>query len=214
VRSFITYRPFTAVALLTLLCSPPVFARSAGMLGRTNTGCGTCHADLPDTSVIVDIVGPTSLTAGATGSYTLRISGGPLVAAGFNAATSAGVLTPGDGSRLATGELTQIAPRAPENGVVSFPFDLTVPEPGQVTLRAVGNSINLNATRDDGDIWNFGTLIVNVVLTPALSGKGAALPDDNGELTFPNPPQGCSSAGAGFAPLAFLALVTALRRRR
>ena len=73
---------FTAVIsilLITFGASIVLYAYSTGITGRTHKngdGC-TCHNPLPSSNVTVTIAGPDSLVAGATGSYSVTITGGP-----------------------------------------------------------------------------------------------------------------------------------------
>lgn len=145
-------------------------ASSGGMTGVTllsgNPGC-TCHGPSPNQGVQVVISGPTELTPNERGSYTVTISGGPLVRAGVNIASSAGDLagSPSDGIQKIGTQLTHTQPKLPSSGTVTFPFMLTAPANvgTSITLAANGNSVNFNGS-ESGDQWNFAqNLTINVV---------------------------------------------------
>ena len=83
---------------------------STGITGRTKKngdGC-TCHNPSPTVGVTPQILGPSTVKAGDTATYRLKIKGGPLVAAGTNIAVQTGVLlTGGTGLQKISGELTR-----------------------------------------------------------------------------------------------------------
>ncbi|MCK9212174.1 MAG: T9SS type A sorting domain-containing protein [Ignavibacteriaceae bacterium] len=142
---------------LSVIVSIYVFGYHGGITGRTQkngVGC-TCHGSAATPAVSVVIDGPASLLPGQTETYTVTISGGPLVAGGTNIAASAGSLTPGAGLRLASSELTHQEPHSPSAGKVVFTFTYTAPATeGAVTLYANGNSVNFDGTNSN-DQWNF-----------------------------------------------------------
>jgi hypothetical protein len=102
----------------------------------------------------VTLTGPDTLAAGATGNYTLTISGGAGVKGGMNVAVNnnGGTLgiVAGD-LKLVTGELTHTAAKAFTGTEVQFAFTLKAPDAaGTTTLFASGNSTNGNGS-EDGD---------------------------------------------------------------
>jgi hypothetical protein len=134
------------------------YAYETGITGRTlngeEPGC-TCHSETPSPQVSVVIEGPGILTAGQTGSYMVKISGGILNRGGTNIDASAGILEPGAGLQKISGELTHVMPKEPEGQEVIFQFTYTAPSaPGTVTLYANGNSVNFNGN-ENGDSWNY-----------------------------------------------------------
>lgn len=159
---------FAGAALIILFGTIVLFAYQTGITGQTlkttSEGC-SCHGSFSP-SVNVVISGPDSLLPNTTGTYTVTITGGPLVRGGTNIAASSGELTPGVGSGLQkiSGELTHINPKPSSDGSVSFQFDYTAPSNlGTQTLFANGNSVNYNQS-PDGDQWNWApNKIVNVV---------------------------------------------------
>lgn len=183
-----------SVLLIFLSTSILLYAYSTGIVGYTHkngNGC-TCHNPTPSANVSVVISGPDSLIAGQTGTYTVTITGGPLVRAGTDIAASTGTLAPqGSDLRLdqASGELTHVAPKAPSGNAVTFTFFYTAPHlTGTIILYANGNSVNFNGIADPGDMWNFAPN-KNVVITSSVTGIA-----DNNRITsyilnqnYPNP---------------------------
>ena len=191
-----------AGALSACLLSAPALANSAGITGNSGKSaatCATCHSG--GSAPTVELTGPTSLAAGATGQYTLTITGGPGAKGGMNVAVdnTAASLEPGTDTRKASNELTQKAPTPASNGAITFEFSMVAPpSAGTVKLFAAGNSVN-------GD----GTVAQDQSATTSLTVN----------VTGSNEPKdeqgGCSSTGGApvlaFALTAGLAL---LRRRR
>jgi len=166
-----------------------MFGYSGGITGKTKkngAGC-TCHASQPSSAVSVVIDGPATLTPGQSATYTVTITGGPLVAGGTNIAASAGTLIAGFGLRSASGELTHQEPMTSSNNQVVFSFSYTAPaSEGSITLYANGNSVNLDGTNSN-DQWNFAQ---NKTVTVAnVSGiEGETQPLAYGLLqNYPNP---------------------------
>ncbi|HEX8703469.1 MAG TPA: MXAN_6652 family MXYO-CTERM-anchored protein [Myxococcaceae bacterium] len=224
------------VATLVAACflSFSAQANTAGISGRSGKqgqGCMTsgCHATNPGpTAPTVRIDGPTSLTAGATGNYTLVIQGGPGVKAGMNVAVSngGGTLNPGAGSKLAGGtELAHTAPRDFTSGESRFDFTLVAPStPGSVVMYASGNSTNGNgANSGDNAVSTQVTIQVNAASTPdagtGTPDAGSGNPDGGGGGGGDGDEDdegGCGCAGAGGAPMVMLLALVAARfaRRR
>ncbi|MFE8595703.1 MXAN_6652 family MXYO-CTERM-anchored protein [Archangium violaceum] len=194
---------YAAAGVLTAcLLSAPAFANATGATGysgKSAATCSTCHTG--GSAPTVTLTGPTSLAAGATGQYTLTITGGPGLRGGFDVAVdnTAASLEPGTGSKKQSNELTHTTPKPAASGAITFDFSLVAPpSAGTVKIFAAGNSVNGNGT-EAGDASATTTLTVNV--------------------TGNNEPQeeegGCSSAGG--APVLAFALTTGLallRRRR
>ncbi len=167
------------------------YAFSSGITGRTKKtttdGCN-CHGSSPTSSVVVSIDGPSSLIIGQKATYTLSISGGPLVRAGTNIAASTGVLGVITGSGLHSfgGELTHTSPKAPVSGTVTFQFEYTAPSTaGNVTLYATGNSVNFNGGTS-GDQWNYAADKTVVVNTTSIDDELIAN-EFRLEQNYPNP---------------------------
>lgn len=159
-----------SLILLAVALAIVTFAFRDGVTGKTlknGVGCD-CHGATPFANVTVSITGPDELTVGETATYTLVVSGGPLVAGGTNIAASSGVLNlvSGAGLQKIGDELTHVQPKMPLANEVSFEFSYTAPSvTGSVTIYANGNSVNLDNS-NSGDQWNFApNKTINVVST-------------------------------------------------
>lgn len=151
---------FTSAILIIITSTFILYAHNDGQKGRTRKsedkpGC-TCHGDNPTPTVKVVISGPDSLTVDQEADYNVVISGGPLIAAGVDIAASKGTLSPkGSDLKLMSGELTHKDPKKPVGNFVLFQFKYKAPPvPGNQTIYACGNSVNLN-DKKTGDMWNF-----------------------------------------------------------
>ncbi len=182
-------KTYPSVTLAIVAVSFFYYASSGGITGKTpknGNGC-TCHGSSA-AAVTVSINGPATLTPGETADYSITISGGPLTRGGTNIAASAGTLVNASTDlRVASGELTHTAPKAPAGGTVTFNFKYTAPATaGDITLYASGNSVNNNGS-SNGDQWNFAAN--KVIAVSAATG----LEDENLLLGFslaqnyPNP---------------------------
>lgn len=160
----------TSLALLLAVLMP--LAAQAYLDGANKvSGCGGCHGNTATGSLGVSISGPTELEVGATATYTLSID--PVLAgAGFGVDASAGSLSVVDvNTGPVNGFITHLdassAAPAGNIGDWSYNFDLTAPGVSgtSITLSFAGLAFNANGAsgRSDGDIWNTGTLVVDVV---------------------------------------------------
>nr|AYM52846.1 hypothetical protein [Myxococcaceae bacterium MCy9487] len=196
-----------AVALC--LVAGSAFANSTGMTARsgkqsvscTASGCHGGGASTPS----VTLEGPTALTAGQTGNYSLIITGGPGVKAGMNVATGGvdgATLTAGSGTKLVSGELTHSLPKAFTGTTARFDFSLVAPATnGTLKLYGAGNSVN-------GDTQSTGDAHANATLDVVITGGSdpvAPTPDDQKD-------GGCSATSG--APLLMGAVFAALAARR
>jgi len=146
---------FLAIVLLTFL-SADLFAYSNGITGRTlknGSGC-TCHSSA-NSGVVVTISGADSLTPNMQSTYTVTITGGPLVAGGIDIAASSGALAIVTSDlQLSGSELTHTAPKLASSGAVTFQFKYTAPATlGTQTLYATGLSAD-NNTKSSNDLYN------------------------------------------------------------
>ena len=159
-----------ALGGLALHRAEPARASSGGRTGLSGnpaTGgqtCSRCHNGgvTPD----VAIEGPTTLAAGATGTYTLTIMGGQSNLGGFDVSATGGALAALNGATdvwLSNGEVTHTAPKTVDAmGQVAFSFLWTAPaQAGAVKLYGVGNSVNGNFN-PSGDAADTATLDVTV----------------------------------------------------
>lgn len=175
-------RKWQSKLILTLLAiggtgyiGATLWAHSTGMNGLTNKdggdGC-SCHGS-KSSAVTVSINGPETLVTGATGSFTVIITGGPLVKAGTDIAASAGTLIAGSGMHTQSGDITHTSPKAASGGVVTYDFMYTAPaKAGTVTLFATGNSVNANGN-NSGDQWNHApNKVISVIQGTDVSEQG------------------------------------------
>lgn len=199
-------------------------ANSNGITGRSgkqSLTCMTagCHATNPSpTAPTVALEGPTTLAAGATGTYSIIITGGPAVKAGMNVAVSdnGGALAAGADTKLVGVELTHTAAKAFDNNVAKFDFTLVAPATaGTVTLFGSGNSTNgNNANVGDNAVAATRTIQITGGSTPDAGTPDAGPGGGNGDGDADADDGGCSAAG-GAPMVLLLALVAAhLRRRR
>jgi uncharacterized protein (TIGR03382 family) len=194
---------YGAVGVLTAcLLSAPAFANALGNTGnsgKSSTTCTMCHSG--GSAPTVTLTGPSSLAAGATGQYTLTITGGPGQKGGFNVAVdnTAASLEPGTGSKKASNELTHNGAKPAAGGAITFDFSLVAPpSAGTVKIFAAGNSVN-------GDGAQTGDLSALTSLSVTVTGNNEPQEEEGG----------CSSTGG--APVLAFALTTGLamlRRRR
>lgn len=179
--------------VFTLLASVVSYAYPTGITGRTlkgpNPGC-TCHGSTPSSSVLVRIIGPSTVTAGQSVTFTIKITGGPLVSAGTNVAVRSGTLNTllGSGLQNISGELTHTAPKAPAGDTVSFSFQYVAPStPQNDTIFANGNSVNLDNT-NSGDMWNFAaSKLVTVTSASGIGENNSSILSYMLYQNYPNP---------------------------
>jgi hypothetical protein len=176
-----------------------IMAYSSGITGRTQKpgatpGC-TCHGSTQTTSVFVGITGPSSMRAGDTATFILKIKGGPLSAAGTNIASSAGSLilstTETFLQRLPEGgdfELTHTSPKAPSPDTVKFTFRYIAPNTpnSSITIYANGNSVNLSGSTS-GDNWNFATNKTISITATSIQNINEVANSYSLSQNFPNP---------------------------
>ena len=151
---------FTSAILIIIASSFILYAHNDGIKGRTRKsddkpGC-TCHGSDPTPIVKVVISGPDILMVNQEAEYNVTISGGPLAAAGVDIAASKGTLTAvGSDLKLLSDELTHSDPKKVAGKSVQFQFKYKAPSmPGNQTIFASGNSVNLN-DKKTGDMWNY-----------------------------------------------------------
>ncbi len=202
------FQSYGAAGVLSVcLLSAPAFAYPQGITGYSGksaeTTCNKCHYTVPPggPAPTVEITGPTSLSAGSTGQYTLTIRGGPAVKGGLNVAVdnTAASLQAGADMSKANNELIHSKPKDFSNGEVRFDFSMVAPpDAGSVKIFGAGNSVN-----GDGDLG--GDLSATTTLSVTITGSGEE--EEAG---------GCSSTGG--APVLLFSLLagsmTLLRRRR
>jgi hypothetical protein len=149
------------------------WSRASGISGYsgnpgTNNGaiCTSCHSG--GTAPSVSLSGPSSLTVGTSGVYTITISGGAASVGGFDVSAVGGTLqATASGTKLLSGEVTQSTAATFTGGSLSFSFTLTAPAAaGQATLYGSGLSANGNGSTS-GDSASKATLVVTVKALPS-----------------------------------------------
>lgn len=164
------------IVMMTIVFSHTAHANSGGVIGRSQSGCGTCHggSQSPNTSVNVLPLGTTSIsmTPGQTRNFQISVAHASAPTSGVNISivnaggSNVGTFTAGTGLRLASGELTHSSPQpiggTPRQTIYSFSW--TAPTAaGTYTLRAAGNAVNGNSSDDAGDNWRvMNPITINV----------------------------------------------------
>lgn len=216
-------RFFLGVAgvLAACLISVPAHANLNGIVARSGKqGVGAeqscmasgCHSVNPSAATpTVELTGPTTLAAGATGDYTLIIRGGAAVKGGMNVAVSnnGGTLSPAGGDlKVLAGELTHTAPKSFTSNEVRFDFKLLAPSTaGASKLFASGNSTNGNGN-NDGD--HSASTTLDIQITAASQPDAGVPPTDGGTNPGKGEDDGGCSAAGGAPLLALLALIAAV----
>ena len=172
-----------------ILITAIVGASSDGKIGSTlknGNGCD-CHGP-QNQGVTVVISGPSQLSIGETAEYDVVITGGPLSAGGINIASANGTLTPKDGLKKLSEELTHTSPKIKDgNNRVKFEFLATAPQvAGQMTLFATGNSVNLNGNIT-GDAWNHALSKEVNIIEPSNTEDNLAPKSFSLYQNYPNP---------------------------
>ena len=207
-----------AVVVLVSLANPGGITNYSGKQGGTT--CNTCHTG--GAAPTVAIMGPASLMPGSSATYTVTVTGGAGMRAGFNAAASAGVFIAGAGTRVTGGEVTHSGPGTFMGGSATFSFTYQAPVAGgPVTMFAAGLSAN-GAGQEMGDMAGGATLTI-AVGGAASADAGVSVPVQPQPAVTPvtrpqtGPPGGLVEGGcsaAGGVPFALLALLAVTRRRR
>ena len=184
----------TGLALFAL--SGRLAAHTDGVSGRYQfaTGC-SCHGTTPNENgaLVVDVLGPTALAPGATGHFTLTVTGGPAgTTGGLDLHATGGTLVPGAGTYLASGEIVQS-----DNTRRTWSFDWQAPmTEGTYNFHSIAMASN-NDDGTDGDSWNWfggaaGTPF-GILVSPAVDVDPSPLRFEL-QAPFPNPSQGSGRA--------------------
>jgi hypothetical protein len=154
-----------------------LIAFSDGITGRTkksgsSAGC-ICHGTSPTTSVSVIISGPSSVFAGDTATYYLKLFGGPLTAGGCDIASQTGTLQTSyleSNLQLLSGELTHTEPKLSVGGDTikwAFKYKAPILSNQYDSIYANGNSVN-NTGGSSGDSWNYALNFKIFVRSPPI----------------------------------------------
>jgi hypothetical protein len=158
IAASLVFTVLTLRASLTL-ASPGITGYSGNPGTHSGAYCSSCHSGATGASVVIS--GPTTATPGSVNNYTLKITGGPLVAGATDISASGGTLGAGAGDSLSGTEITG-GPTTPSGGAVSYPFTWTAPSTaGAYTIYGAGNSVNMNGSTS-GDSPVVATLSVTV----------------------------------------------------
>ncbi len=191
----------SAVVFLSTLVFETLKAFDDGFVNLTrrrgNTEGCTCHGFSASPQVQAFIDGPSSVRAGDTVEYSVRITGGPLVRAGIDisAANGSVILSSSDTTLkrvLASAnvyELTHRFPKQPLLDTVIFVYKYIAPNtPGSFdTLYATANSVNHDTT-DNGDMWNFADdRIISITSSINIRNITSTAADFTLEQNYPNP---------------------------
>ncbi len=175
-------------------------ALSGGIVNLTkragNTEGCTCHGFDTATTVRITLQGPNAMQYGDTATFTVKMTGGPLVKGGINVSAGRGIviLNPSDSTlqRLEASfgiyELTHVAPKLPVSDTITWTFRYVAPLTGdRDTLFSTGNSVDGNGV-PSGDSWNFGqSRVVLVGNIQGISGNVTTIKDYNLFQNYPNP---------------------------
>lgn len=230
-----------ACLVISYLLALPAHARATGITGRSGkqgATCSGCHTPT-GSAPTVQLNGPSRLEPGATGDYSLTLTGGPGSSGGFGGMNVAvdsaeAYLEPGSGLFRQNEELTHAAPRSFSGTSVVFNFALTAPSTsGLVKLYAAGNSVNgdSNNTGDRSALTTLTIAVGDVELPDAGTPDGGTDNPDAGSGTpdagtgNPNPSPGnggdepkddggCTTAGGQPMGVLLLCLVARAWRRR
>lgn len=171
--------------LLALLALPQVAAAFSGgapgysgLPGSSGT-CNACH-DAAVATPTLSITGPTSLAGGASGNYTLTISGGPAVRGGWTIAADKGTLsTTQNNAFVFDGKVMQQTAVAFSGGSLTVAFSVTAPTAaGTLRIYAAGNSANGNGgtSGDKGGVTSLAVTITAANAAPTVATAAAADP--------------------------------------
>jgi hypothetical protein len=158
--------PFRIAALTlaaVLARHPSAEARATGIVADSCEGCHGATSTPPDVAVTAD---PTTLSPGASVTFTLSIRS-PTIKVGGAYVTTGGVgalqALPGEGLAVNSQGLTHTAPKPASNGAVTFRFGWQAPgKPGAVNVHvavmaANGNNAPTGDSPGLGDFqWVFG----------------------------------------------------------
>ncbi|MGE5398783.1 MAG: choice-of-anchor V domain-containing protein [Ignavibacteriales bacterium] len=186
-RRYFYYSIYILTFAFVIFYSIRVYAYPSGVSGYTKKsgtlGCGSCHGTHsdPNSQVSVEIKGPATLKTGATGDYSVTITGGVTQVAGVDIAASAGTLANTDNNlKLSNSELTHNSAKS-FSGSYTFNFKYTAPSTaGTQTLYATGLSSKT--------YWNFApNFTVGVQTATDVEDKSKSPDIYSLEQNFPNP---------------------------
>lgn len=151
--SSLWFRAVTSLLVIGITASAGyLLAENGGTPGKTTRGCN-CHENLPNVNgvVTVSIDGPQVVAPSSVSDYTISVTGGPSgTYGGFDLAATGGILIPGAGTRIASGELVH---SEPTNRTWSFQWQAPATD-GVYGFLGVGQACNADGD-NSGDSWNY-----------------------------------------------------------
>lgn len=188
---------FLSITIFITLIFFNLYSFPSGYTGVTLKGDALgciCHGtNQPTPEVYVFFEGPDSVATGQTAFYKIKITHGPAVVGGFDAAVYSGIIdTIAADTTLkrdeSNGDLTHRFAKTFSNDTIVWSFKYTAPGSEQTdTLYAVGNSCN-NDTSSSNDEWNFSSNFLIRVYNPiGITANSTFV--DNYKLyqNYPNP---------------------------
>lgn len=186
-----------------------------GVSGRTKKsgapGC-TCHGTVATSSVSVIISGPTSVAAGDTATYRIKLFGGPLTAGGVDIAAQTGTLQTSyleSQLQLMSGEITHTSPKLSTGGdSIRWTFKYKAPNSPNTkdSIFATANSVN-NTGGSSGDAWNHANnFVINITPPTSIVKNSETVKDFSLSQNYPNPFNPSTKINFAFAKSGFVSL--------
>ncbi len=159
---------FSSILSLGCIATYLIFTSSAtavqGVMGASQTGCGSCHGASANaaTSIAVTGIPAAGYVAGTTYLLSVTVTNGTKLAAGFDMTVTGGTMSlpPANTMLMGGTELHHTAPLNMTGGVSTWNFSWTAPATNTVTFHVAGNAVNSNGG-DSGDQWNKVSLVFN-----------------------------------------------------
>jgi hypothetical protein len=175
-------------------------ALSGGIVNLTkragNTEGCTCHGFDTTSAVKITFQGPNVVQYGDSVTYTVKMTGGPLIKGGIDISAANGnvKLSPLDNSlhrleaSLGIYELTHVAPKLPVSDTITWTFRYFAPLTGtKDTLYSTGNSVN-GTGGTSGDSWNFGqSKVITIGNIQGITENAGKVNNFNLYQNYPNP---------------------------
>lgn len=191
---------FISVAVFGIALYSNIKALSGGIVNLTkragNTEGCTCHGFDTTSSVKIFIIGPNVVQYGDSVTYTVKMTGGPLVKGGINISAGRGLvmLSPLDNSlhrleaSLGVYELAHNVPKPSVSDTVTWTFRYFAPLTGNKdTLFTTGNSVN-GTGGTSGDEWNFGqSKIITLGNIQSIGNNSSSTVSFHLNQNYPNP---------------------------
>ncbi|MCE1164019.1 MAG: T9SS type A sorting domain-containing protein [Bacteroidetes bacterium] len=193
---------FVSILLfITILVFETLNAFNDGIVNLTrrrgNTEGCTCHGLSTSAQVHAFITGPSSVRAGDTAEYRLKITGGPLVRAGCDISAANGLVIVSAldtmlqriQATVGVYELTHKWPKLTAADTVTFIYRYIAPNtPGTFdTLYANANSVNFDSL-DTGDMWNYAAdRIISITSSIDVRNISTNAADFRLMQNYPNP---------------------------